>query len=305
MRDGQHLAELDPPLVEGVDAPDDPLREDPVLVERDQLPEHRRGQLRREDRVGRAVAREDPVRHERRRDALGRDLLGWRAEGERLGLGEEVRHQQVVVLAQLPGRAVEPDQVAGHQPGPLVDELVEGVLAVGARLAPHDGARGGLDGAAVDVHRLAVALHVELLEVGREAPEALAVGQHRVGLRAQEVAVPDAERARAAPGRCARSGRSGSARPPRGSRRGTPGSARVRWRWPATGRWPSRPSSGRPPSPRSRASRSCRCRTPRPPRRWSRPPRSGAARGRRPALPRDRRAASRARFARWSASRAS
>ena len=32
------------------------------------------------------------------------------------------------------------------------------------------------------------------------------------------------------------------------------GSARVRWRWPATGRWPSRPSSGRPPSPRSRAS---------------------------------------------------
>ena len=129
--------------------------------------------------------------HERRRHALGRDLLRLAAEGEGLGLGEEVGHQQVMVLAQLPGRAVEPDQVAGHEAGPLMDELVEGVLAVGARLPPHDRAGGGLDGAAVDVHRLAVALHVELLEVGGEAPEPLAVGQHRVGLRAQEVAVPD------------------------------------------------------------------------------------------------------------------
>ena len=35
----KHLAELDPPLVEGVDPPDDPLREDAVLVEPDDDPE--------------------------------------------------------------------------------------------------------------------------------------------------------------------------------------------------------------------------------------------------------------------------
>ena len=32
---GQHLAKLDPPLVEGVDLPDDALGEDAVLVEGD------------------------------------------------------------------------------------------------------------------------------------------------------------------------------------------------------------------------------------------------------------------------------
>jgi hypothetical protein len=33
----------------------------------------------------------------------------------------------------------EADEVAGDQPGALVDQLVEGVLAVGAGLAPDDG----------------------------------------------------------------------------------------------------------------------------------------------------------------------
>ena len=37
---GERLAELDAPLVEGVDAPDDALREDGVLVERDERAEH-------------------------------------------------------------------------------------------------------------------------------------------------------------------------------------------------------------------------------------------------------------------------
>ena len=41
---GQLLAELDAPLVEGVDAPDRALREDLVLVERDELAEHGRSE---------------------------------------------------------------------------------------------------------------------------------------------------------------------------------------------------------------------------------------------------------------------
>ena len=61
-------------------------------------------------------------------------------------------------------------------PGSLDDgrRLVQGVAAV------------ALDG-------LAVALHVELLEVVCEEPEVVVVGKDRVGLGAPEVSVPDAE----------------------------------------------------------------------------------------------------------------
>jgi hypothetical protein len=58
-----------------------------------------------------------------------------------------------------------------------VDQLVEGVLAVGAGLAPDHRAGGAGDGRAVEGDALAVRFHVELLEVGRQAGEALVVGQ--------------------------------------------------------------------------------------------------------------------------------
>ena len=97
---GQHLAQLDAPLVERVDVPDRALGEDAVLVERDQLAERLRRQPFGEDRVRRAVALEDAVRHQPVRRALGLDLLGRLAEGQRLGLGEDVRQQHVVVPAE-------------------------------------------------------------------------------------------------------------------------------------------------------------------------------------------------------------
>ena len=107
------------------------LREDAVLVERHQRAEQRRRQPLGEDHVGRAVALEGAVRDQEVGGPLGLDLLGRLAEGQHLGLGEDVGHQQVVVVAQRVERPAEPDQVARDQPGPLVDELVEGVLAVG------------------------------------------------------------------------------------------------------------------------------------------------------------------------------
>ena len=51
---GQRLAQLDAPLVEAVDAPQEALRRHLVLVERDELARARRGELRGEDRRGRA-----------------------------------------------------------------------------------------------------------------------------------------------------------------------------------------------------------------------------------------------------------
>jgi hypothetical protein len=72
------------------------------------------------------------------------------------------------------------EEIRRHQPRALVQQLIEGMLAVGARLAPDD--RRGLDvqQAAVAIDALAVALHLELLEVRGQALQTLFVGQHRV-----------------------------------------------------------------------------------------------------------------------------
>ena len=93
---GELLAELDAPLVEAVDAPHHALGEGEVLVERDQLAEHGRGQLGRHDRRGRPVAGEDPGRYDGLVGALGAHLVGGLAEGQRPGLGEEVGQEQLV-----------------------------------------------------------------------------------------------------------------------------------------------------------------------------------------------------------------
>ena len=149
-------------------------------------------------------------------------------------------------------RLAEADEVGGHEPGALVEELEEGVLAVRARLAPHDGPGVPADRLAATGHGLAVALHVELLEVGGEAGQLLAVGEDGVGLGAEEVRVPDAEQAEEH--RQVVLDRRGAEVlvDQRGSRRAAPGSGSARCRSSPRARWPSRASSARRPSPRSR-----------------------------------------------------
>ena len=58
---GEDLAELDAPLVEGVDVPDDALGEDLVLVEGDEGAEGAGGELVGEEGVGGVVALEGLV----------------------------------------------------------------------------------------------------------------------------------------------------------------------------------------------------------------------------------------------------
>src|SRR5262245_52118898 len=135
----KHLAELDAPLVERVDPPDHALHEDAVFVESDELAECRRIELLREDGVRRPVAVEDAIR-----------LVCVLAERERLRLGEDVRRQEVVVIPDGIERLQKADEVAGDQPRALVDQLVEGVLAVRARLAPIDRARVVVDAGTVE-----------------------------------------------------------------------------------------------------------------------------------------------------------
>ena len=84
-------------------------------------------------------------------------------------------------------------EIAGDELCALVDELVEGVLAVGAGLTPGNGARLVVDLVALAVNKLAVRLHIALLEVGREPVHVLVVGQDRVAVRTVEVVVPEGE----------------------------------------------------------------------------------------------------------------
>ena len=130
-------------LTERIDTPDDALREDLVLVQRDERAERRGREEREDDRVARPVALEDlglDERVGRARAELLADLRLGLAERERLGLREEVAEQDAVVLrardrvVRRRGR----EEVGGDELRALVHELVERVLPVRARRAPDD-----------------------------------------------------------------------------------------------------------------------------------------------------------------------
>ena len=169
----------------------------------------------------------------------------------------------------------EADEVARDQPGALVDELVEAVLPVRPRLAPVDRAGVAVDRGRVEPNALAVRLHRQLLQVGRET----APGTGRTAARrpsgAPKKSVYQTPSSPISTGRFSSSGAvrkcsSIAWKPASSSRERRPGrsraSSRVRSRSPS--------SSARRPSPRSRTRSPGRSRTRRRPRGSSRPRRS-------------------------------
>ena len=195
------LAEFHAPLVVAVDVPDNALDEDLVFVHGDEGAERFRRNVVHHDGVGRLVAFEHLVRGEEcdfffALAVLAEFFLGL---GERLavhqgfGLGKEVGEQLLVVIANLVVAVGRGDEVARNHLGALVDQLVEGVLAVGARFAPEDRAGLVVHALGVAIDGLTVRFHVGLLEVGSEAMEVLVVREHRVAGSAEEVVVPHAD----------------------------------------------------------------------------------------------------------------
>mmetsp|Transcript_86617 Transcript_86617/g.176783 ORF Transcript_86617/g.176783 Transcript_86617/m.176783 type:complete len:231 (-) Transcript_86617:526-1218(-) len=69
-------------------------------------------------------------------------------------------------------------------------QLVETVLTVGSRLPKVNGAGGHRHRSAVHLHALAVAFHVQLLDVWHETKQGLAVGQDGHTFVAQQAAIP-------------------------------------------------------------------------------------------------------------------
>ncbi len=72
-----------------------------------------------------------------------------------------------------------------------MDELIEGVLAIGAGLAPDDGSGGVVHSFATFGHTFAVTFHVTLLKIGRKAVHVLVIRQDCLSLCTEEVIVPD------------------------------------------------------------------------------------------------------------------
>ena len=166
---GQHFAQLDAPLIEGVDLPDSALGKDRVLIERDQLAQRFGGELVRQDDVGRAVALKDAMRNEPIRCPLGLYLLRGLSKCQGLGLGKDVGQQHVMVPPKRIEGLLKTNEVTGNQPGALVNQLVERVLTIGSRLAPVDRAGIVVDPLPFEGHVFPVAFHGELLQVGRKA----------------------------------------------------------------------------------------------------------------------------------------
>jgi len=134
-------------------------------------------------------------------------LLGGFAPHQRLGLCQAIGQQLGVLLVQqgLEGRrqplrvairgATHQQKLHGDDVGALVQHLEEGMLPVGARLAPHHIAGGIRQGLAAHVHRLAVAFHHQLLQVGRQAAQAMVIRRHTAAGVAHAVAVPHVQQA--------------------------------------------------------------------------------------------------------------
>ena len=138
------LAEFNTPLVVAVDVPDNALGEDLVFVHGDEGAERFRRNVVHHDGVGRLVAFEHLVRGEECDFFFALAVLAefFLSLGEGLavhqgfGLCKEVAEQLLVVVADLVVAVCRGDEVARNHLGALVDELVEGVLAVRASKVP-------------------------------------------------------------------------------------------------------------------------------------------------------------------------
>src|SRR5262249_16990687 len=96
-------------------------------------------------------------------------LLRRFAEGQGLGLREDVGDQHRVMAAKWIERFVKRNEITRNEPRPLVNELIEGMLAVGTGLSPVDGTGVIVDSRAFERDMLAIAFHGELLQIGRKS----------------------------------------------------------------------------------------------------------------------------------------
>lgn len=158
---GHLLAQLYAPLVTEIDPPDDALHEGDVLVKHDGLTENRRRRLGGHDRRRRLVVREDAGGHDCLGHVFGVGLLDCLPGGESLGLDKEIAKEQLMLVRPIlvrehVARSGKGDEVGRNQLSPLMNELIEGVLAIYSGLAPEYLVRSGGNVATVSANALVV-----------------------------------------------------------------------------------------------------------------------------------------------------
>src|SRR5437660_5877995 len=87
----------------------------------------------------------------------------------------------------------EGDEVTRNQARTLVNELIEGMLAVRSRFTPIKRTGLVINLGPVDRNVLSVALHGQLLQIRRKPLQVLLIGKDRDRRRTEEVRVPNAE----------------------------------------------------------------------------------------------------------------
>src|SRR5215472_14411293 len=186
----KNFAELHTPLIERINVPNHSLSEDGVLVKRNKLAQCFGVELLRKDRIGGAIAFKDAVRHKQVRSALRFHLLWCLTKCQGFSLSENIGKQHVMMTAQRIERLPKSDEVARNEARALMDQLIERVLAVGARFTPVDGARIFVDCFAIECDMLPVALHGQLLQIGRKPFQILFVRQYSDSVCAEKIVVP-------------------------------------------------------------------------------------------------------------------
>src|SRR3954470_22821357 len=112
-------------MVEGINIPDHSLSEHTMLVESDELPKCFRRQLLGDNRIRGAIPCKRSVWHEPVRDALCPRLFRRLSESHRLRVREDICQEQFVMASLWIDRPRERNKVTGHQPCPLMHQLVK------------------------------------------------------------------------------------------------------------------------------------------------------------------------------------
>ena len=95
----EHFAEFDAPLIERIDLPDCPLRKNTLLIKSDKGTEGVGCEALGKYRISGTITLKTAMRAKPVRDTFGFDFIFRFSESKRLGLGKQIRHEEVIVIA--------------------------------------------------------------------------------------------------------------------------------------------------------------------------------------------------------------
>lgn len=199
---GESFTKLDSPLIETVAVVEETLDGDTVLIDSKQLTALEGIERAEEEETQRrSITFEKLVLMKLFRHTLSLESVNILTHGESIGLGKEVGHELLVVRDgftvhhDMSLRLSEANELSRDDPT-LMHELVETMLTVGARLTEDN--RAGLNTLGVsgsgNADSLAIALHINLLNMGRESKQSLAVRKDSARLVSSNVRVVEAEK---------------------------------------------------------------------------------------------------------------